>query len=782
MRELPVLSALHFAGAPHRREGGFLRSPCPACDGELWVRQSSFICTCGYRAGAMDYLRSHLKSYEACLEGLGVDSAERGVEAKELTRNRELVEFLETLSTRSRGLESERILLRQSFNEVSGGSPDYPWRSQLFLTSGECNTLILLLAQLDYQIPPGIQGRPCTVFVFWSKPHIPSMLMVGPRGTRKFHAVDLQPASFRWFGLAEMRPACEEIDVWPSLMDVVREHTRLWGTVENRLPLCMSVMPERSMRGMMFKSVRFIASLEEVRQNLARWSCYPEWTAARFVTDVGQDLDVYRCLEELYVHQADAPQDFADFCGTLRLTPEVRAFLLEFSSKLPEATRKKLRRTISRILIRKDEEAEVYETSDGYEVKRRSDLATVTNFSIHLESITGYAATHEISYAGSLCMGQVRIPVEFPGMALENSARLGAFLQSLQINTPEIPEVNLVEIKEPKLAKYVLQALRANASDLPRHRGIRTLGWSRRFDRFNSPLGVVDSRGVATDIRYVPSDDSDFHPYDVVEPVPGAVSGTFSPSPEICDMIGAMIAQTVRLHNAMPVELLRVRNTEEARVALLALFSRLGQTAVVRLRSILPRDLEANRGFPALFAHANELQIKKMPMAGVCLSESGAPVQWNPEEARNASEVFAQGLMEVVKRLLSGALTGYRERRSVLRENSLLLEGSDLLRGIWPEWPLPRQKWATVDRLLEERRAVICASATLDTHEDLVRLGEEILRDFDTSDLAIEMGCLCKEVKLESSRLLAVDRPSFYRLADTFYGEPLILEAAAAQA
>jgi hypothetical protein len=235
----------------------------------------------------------------------------------------------------------------------------------------------------------------------------------------------------------------------------------------------------------------------------------------------------------------------------------------------------------------------------------------------------------------------------------------------------------------------------------------------------------------------------------------------------MAELVSGLVGSFLRGFYGRGMSLVAIQNNDKHRGLLLDLFRELGQTQPLRLTSVLQKHLDAIRGYPVLVQNLSEQQGRNVKLCGARLAEQGRGLD---EGGSEAGILLREVLEEVSGELLRGADTGYQERRSVSVENSMALEGQEILRRFRAEWPQAGERWRVVDQFLETKEKEIERFAKVRFSDDTVVFPVELLDGVNLDDLTIELGLLCRDVRVEDKQLL-VGRNTLFPILEDFYGE-----------
>jgi hypothetical protein len=213
--------------------------------------------------------------------------------------------------------------------------------------------------------------------------------------------------------------------------------------------------------------------------------------------------------------------------------------------------------------------------------------------------------------------------------------------------------------------------------------------------------------------------------------------------------------------------MLPVINNDAGRATLTEMFREIGQTAPLRLSSVLQKHIDTVRGYPCLAANVSDAQASNLNMCGVRLTEKGKSLSGN---GKQAGQALGWAMTQVAQGLLAGDDIGFKEKRSVSLPNSFAQEGQEVLQQLFGTWPSAGVAWKTLDHFLLTHGRDLEHQAHVCFEDDTVVLHKEILEDVDVQDLTIELGLLCRRVQQREQELV-IDRNTLFPVLEDFYGE-----------
>jgi hypothetical protein len=567
--------------------------------------------------------------------------------------------------------------------------------------------------------------------------------------------------------------------VYPTYIDaMVREEFHRLNS-PHVFPTHLLVLPQHPDAGLVPAGLTFYGKAACWALHLPQWSFMPGFSAAVFHDEVAGESDLAGLLRRLL--QRALGENFAEFldlCSALQMDAGTRGQLLALVDLMTDRPRAdQLRQTLTRRLIEQGDRYALYESATGYEQVRGGETKLLNNFTLTLDSVVSFSSLSELRYQGRLAVGALVMPFDIPGQALDTPGALEKALQNVQNNRPDFNrDREMAGIKHTHEFRRILSWLKSGVATLPRSRGVKYLGWSRRFDSFTTADVVVDAAGIHDGVTYYAEEAGDFHCFKSGQPLLPLTAALPELDQGLADLVAALVAQTVRLFHNHEVRPLAVRNTDAGRVKALRLFRGLGQTTPLRLTNTLPRNIEINRGLPCLMTGINALQAAKLNLSGLWLADRGFDFEEVADSQLDAAASFLPALLhEVCRRLLVGELRSYRERRSVDAATAQAAEGANLLRQeFWTDWPEGVPTWSAIDTLLETRQAEFKALATTNDADNRVTLPAALWRDlgFNRVDFVQELGQLCERVEpAGADGSIALDQRSAYRFLHDFYGE-----------
>lgn len=783
------LKAVSIAGHVARRDSdGILTAPCPSCDGRVHVAGPSMSCDnshCSFqRGGPVDYLAARFSSYDDAVAAIGqLDPYyrdNRDTMAGHHAGRRKLLEFFFRLERDSCRPDAERLALKHMVS-AEKIDPEAFRASHLYMTSRETGELFGILADLGLDVPSDLAG-PTVAIPYWAWPSVISRIWLVGLNSREPRHVDVDPHRWSWFGLPQLNPACKEVVVWPSFAMAMNRQDWHRANDPFRFPTSLSVDVRFPFHGWLPGKLVFQGSDLSWRDNLPGWSFMEGFEDATFEDGDAGEMTLPELMTRL-LRRSTGPsafRPFVDMCASMNLNPEIRNLLIAEMYRAGSGLQvETLRATLTRRLLDRDEKASYYESSEGYEAEKKGGAKVrITNFTIRLKKVTGFSALSELHYHGDMVVGNLTVPFDVPGSKFDNPSTLEKYLQPLQMLRPggAASDEVLATVYNTSEFRKILTWLRVQSARIPRSRGIKTLGWSRRGDLFHAPGAVIDTAGIHEGITYHAEPDGDHHCFDsaaALSPaLPGSVRGIH---PVLAEIVSVMLSSVVRFYHGLKVTPLPVANNVRTRAIAMSLFRPFGQTHPLRLTNILPRNLDINRGLPCLIAGINELQAAKIQMAGAYFADGGLDLSGvTEEEADRAGQAMTALVLDTARRILAGGQTGFQEKRSVRPENRMAAEGTNLIRKDYlPDWPEPGYRYRSVDTVLEMRAEALVDLSRIDGTATRLSIPEPVWNGLvDRTDLVIELGLLCSSVSAgKPGAPISVDLGSAYHICREFYGE-----------
>jgi len=780
---LMPLKAVVLADRQYWREEEGLITRCPACESQMWIADKSFICSddhCSFsRGGALDYLAAVAGGYSQAISLASEDipyyreNPENEVRSAQLRRN--LLEFAISAERHNMDMDKERVRLRQEFASNLSAPHTAFRRGHWFLTTEQSNRLVLLLCELDITPPPNLQGRPSAIAPFWGNLHTLGALYILGAGMKTFEILPVFPYRCSWFGLQQMRPSNEKLAVFDQYHQALQNEATYRVCDHQWFPTSAHVNARASLSGKAFKNLRFIITRENYQRYLPRWSLIDGFDEAEFFFGSEESLTLPALLERLIAECQGNFTSFTDLCQAMRLGTAARAYLLKLSDFLPNAKNGiDLRKILSRKLMTVDEKGAIYEYPDGYYAECLGVLKRVSNFTLQLDKMVCFSSMQEARYVGRAYIGTSSLQFDITGPKLEQPSILEENLRNLQTIAMLEDQSVSATIILAKEFRRVMEALRVKRAELPRFVGVNSLGWNHRFDSFSFPHLIIDSQGIHQNVTYHPEESGEHHCWSDREPLPNTPSSLLPLiSPEVAELISALIAQSLRLYHAKSTRLWPILNNE-GRTKALKIFRGLGQVSIMRLTQFVNRNFDLNRGLPCLITLNNDLQASKVRMAGAWLAEHGQDLsRVSDDEIETAALLLPSLLSEIVRRLCAGETVSYKEKRSVEPLSAIAEEGASLIRkDFWADWPLAGTKWQSINTLLERKEFMLPRLVKIEAQSNTLFLPQELWLDLevDPTNLIIELGLLNLQAE-PKEKGLRVDRSGMNRVFTDFYGK-----------
>lgn len=709
------------------------------------------------RGSGFDVLAEHLGDFEAAVAAVGTlepwVARSKGL-AKSLRLQRDFLEFI--LRTSKRPADTmELIGVREAFQASCRCRP----AGVIYLDRSDVRTLILLLAQLGADIPPGLHDRGAGIVTYWVSPCEVSALRVLPRGARVMSVVVVRPSRYSWSGLHLVGRTCTQVDVYPEFLDSVSVQDVYQTTLIRTAPVSPLCLPMHALEAARVGDLRFVNLTAEWEVCLPKWSHIQGFEEATFTCHpMEPSTDIRGVLKQLFSELE--PDALLYLLGNMRLSEGLRLWIRENTQEHPASV--KIAQCVSRVLMEQADGVTLYRAIDGYEIEENKESRLVSNFTVDLKAIIGFERLNEIYYEAAVTMkGDTRI-LEIPGRSLDQVSAFEAAIRTGQIFNA--PAQGNASIEDPKGMARILKWLRLSTQDLPRFRGYKTLGWTNQQDYFILPSFAVAGAATVENTRYKPVVDSDFFPFAAIEqPEKPDVTAI---DPRQADVVSALISCVIRSYFGLPFRLLPVINNSEGRTTLTEMFRELGQQAPVRLTAVMQKHVDTVRGYPCLVANIPEAPAAGLSMCGVRYAEKGRSLSGSGKQAGKA---LCWALTQVTRGLMAGEDIGFKEKRSVSLPNSFAQEGQEVLQNLFGSWPEAGAEWKTLDHFLLTRGHDLEHKSHVCFEDDTVILHKEILEGVDVQDLTIELGLLCRRVQ-QFEETLVVDRNTLFPVLEDFYG------------
>lgn len=737
------------------------------------------LCTgtrCGFvRGGPVDFLAAAVGSYRAAVDLMSEKhpylEERAGAVTAELTVARRLMEFILRLETSHTDSHVERMEMRHTAIRL-GCLPGAMPTSHLYATSQETGILFDLLARLGVDPPPSLAG-PVMLIPYWADYHKLSSLLVLNKQNKVF-TLNVNPTRWAWFGLTQLHPDCDLVEVHPTLqatMQADQSHRSFLsgvGVVHAKVDL------KQRLKGFSPKELRFVKGDAEWSSVLPLWSYLDGFSGAEFV-EGGRAMKVEDVMCRLLtaISSEEDFEAFLDMCEMMDIPKHVRGKLLEQSFRTPYPHRSgRLRSTLTRRLIDRTDKEALFEGADGYELVRKEATTRLSNFTLDLHKVVGFSANEELLYQGVMTVGSSRIPVDIKHSSLDTPARLERALQPAQMLRPggSSEEEALATVFHQSDFKRVLTLLKNYSATLPRCRGIRTVGWNFRCDEWYMPGIIVGPTGYQSNAVLVPEEGSDFVNFDTAVLPPEMTLGDIEP--KVAEVISILVSGIVRSFHGLQVRPFKLLNCSGNREFCAQLFRFLGQTKPIRVNNIIPRNLATCRGYPVYVTPFNEEAVFKEGLNALMFCEKGADMT-GMTVTEELSMAFAGMVADVASALLREQTSvGFEEHRSVSAANRMAIEGTSVIRRLYAkDWPSPSKRFGGVDALMANRKSRLLQEATFDVFGGKVTFNKEVWEGVvSDEDLLLDLSVLCKTARLVLNTM-EVDAVSFAALFEEFYGE-----------
>jgi hypothetical protein len=757
------------------------------------VTEESFICMgtdCGFnRGGTMDYLKELDGDYAGALKTMSSLSPNHiwpKSHVRFFENRRRLLEFVLRQERMIYDTDVEKVRLRSAYGAFERYKPEHVRGLVHFLNTSEARELIELMGDNDLDIPTNLSSA--TILIpYWKNHHTISHLWTVTKDLRTTRITPVDPCRFSWFGLPQANPRATRFDIFHSYGEAGLHRGMYSSHHPEFYPTNLMVDMTQQGGGFMPSSMVFHHSPDKWEEHLTRWSSAAMSAIECHFSEDGEELLTINELLERMVERAVADHTFGDFVElveTLHLTPAGKTQVLEAADRHASPSQIHFFKSrMTRRLILEDDFGRLYETVEGYEKSdaKGGGSRIVSNFTMSINAVVWFSVDTDIAYQGTFTVGPVTIPFELPSRKFELATSLERALQPLQVAyTAQSTGTNsLATVVDKSGFKRVIEHLRACASQAPRKRGIRNLGWTRKHDRFHTPAAVVTATEIMNGVIYHPSDDSDIHCYksDMAE-LPGDFVALPPISPEMAEVIASLVAGVCRYYHNLRVNPLGYRSTPSARRDVIELFSCLGQVDYHRPSNFLPRNFEDNRGMPYAISGINHMQAERITACAVYLEEQGELFP-EGEDMLLASELLTWLCHKTARNLMSNRGSDFSECRSVSRRNSLAMEGASYIRKLFfPGWAEPCRAYPNADKVLDRTPEETAAFMGLDVERSHYLFSPEIWKTagVNREDFALELTLLAGEME-ERGEGVSVDAASGFRLLENYYGTPPKIEA-----
>ena len=760
------------------REGGndLLTSECPSCGSDMNFKDYSGVCLsaqpCGFRRGSpLDYLAMATGGYREAVRKAfpQLDTINSRHVATESMRLRSVLEFLMNLEDKTEESSVERVELRMLAEKGGGYNRDNP-AGMIFSTSSETGELYTLLMDAGIDCPSQLAG-PCILVPYWDSPSSISMIHIHANRGRINAKVHLNKATWAWSGLSGFHINKGRMLVHPMLRHIVAAETTAKAVISDQRSTQVYVRIDGEEPGWPVGDMVFSGSTDEWVTCFPRWSHIAGFEDAGFMID-GRVANLGEAMAYLVLHVGGG-----EFTGTrliammesMSLSEETAARLLDtvFRQFGPQWQRDAESILARRVLTRFGKKT-LYACPAGYESSQGSESTRLTNFTLKLKDVVGFALSNELSYRGEVRVGSTSFDVSLPGTCLDSPAAMEKELQSRQIlgGGNESSE-HLSTVLNAKGFKDVCSYLKKSIPTLPRVRGSRILGWTPRQDEYCS-TGFTVRGGSVVEAVYIPDNSTSFHPFS--PPVTGEVEITAPANIVLQGLVAALVGNVVRAFLDLPYCPEPAHNGTFTRRALGIMFQELGQKSPVRLTSILPRYLEAVKGHPILCIGITPQQAPRAKINGVYLTDKGINLEGTKdEEAAQAGKVLLKIIEEICCRITVGDDIHYPEKRSVALGGRAGVEGAMLIRGLFNiDWDVSDSRYRYTDLLMEERRELLdAAAADADSH---MMISTQVIEGIASADdLLAELCLLCEELDSDAGGI-KIDRMSYSRIYESYHG------------
>lgn len=333
--------------------------------------------------------------------------------------------------------------------------------------------------------------------------------------------------------------------------------------------------------------------------------------------------------------------------------------------------------------IYQDAKTTIKETANDYRSVRGSDVSTVANFSLRIDSIVTFRHHNADVYCrGTLRCGAAVLPVLFPQnllhdrvQGLEDELQRQLTVADAVGKSTAIPTV----IDVNRFRSYVVPHLRSQAAQAKPAPGVDLLGWSADRKTFTLPGFSVSLDGVVKTSGVLCPSISVLRQFQPVSVKQWAASCPADIDQSCQDVIAMILASCVRYFRRCVTRPVCIAQSSDAMTLLDRLTAAFGQREVYTLNQNL-RDgcrVDGVHGYPILAVGPRPVAVTGSQAPFLHLTDQGyvMPTSPDPQQAEAAARAAQYYLKLVVEWCLSTGADDFKEVPSIVYTRSLLREG-----------------------------------------------------------------------------------------------------------
>lgn len=407
----------------------------------------------------------------------------------------------------------------------------------------------------------------------------------------------------------------------------------------------------------------------------------------------------------------------ADMLSWMDLDQEDGAKILAF---LEKEGKLRLSRDIKEFLsvteVSKSPQITVKETSRDYIYENSSGEGVIANFVFKPKQNIFMRATGEVYHRGDVIFGDHRVECTIPSSCLDSPRHLQDAIREEILRSGAQGDALPTVVHTTHYRRYISHYLRGKVGRLPSIEGVDSLGWSQDKRRWVAPGKYwTKSAGEVAESYFTPGKE-------VLRVFcPGHVWDSeliLQCDEKARELISVHLAQVVRSYLGCSTGPLFVKNTTASRQLLRAMFQAIGQDQPYEL-NINARDnigVDGITGYPLLVSGYTKAQGYSAKFSHTLLGEEGHDVadKKTEQQLRAAATTFQFALTKVVEWCLESKAEGFSEQPAFDRWDSLVREGSWLMRNVCEAQP-----WEVRVREFKQLETILSGIDKADTSDKI---------------------------------------------------------------
>lgn len=787
---------IHLLGEELRTgANGEYTTVCPKCESKLYILDKEFVCEnnlCTFRAGSpIDYLVAKgVCPWEQTIDTLNriLDGRIKGTVlynnqksiTQQLKSKRRIFDFFLRNAINGTADNMKIIQFRNALRS-QGLDPEVLRHSIFVISADEAEKLSDNIRALHPDKHGAIRGANI-ILPYFSNYHTVSHLLVLKTPDARPEKVNIIPARTAFFALLQRHPACKNNTLAFTYAATAKTNTQ-YSRI-NPEAICLHMMVDATADGVSFvlPQADYLACGENntdlrIASTIQRY--VPNFKVVENKLGLRTDhisVDADEFILKCVVKELKNNIPISSILPLVDLTPKSRQALLEklHANRYFDAA-DEVRNFFKTLPVYKDDKVTLFSNPYGYSLKKHNNDSYTTclsNFTVDLEHNIVFTESTDIFHSGMVQFNNDRYPIVLKHDELDRIAELEKAARRATIGAPT-DELNIPTIKERSGAKYLINYLREQVSQLPKTEGIPLLGWSARRTSFYAPYFITDRKGSRTGKKYLHPSITTLSNYTT------DISDSGSLYHELPDVVVNILNQVAsfitRSFLSMQIRPLPIYNNAEARRLFSDMFSAVGQTALLQLNhNMRGEEMPGLRGFPFYAVGYTSSQISKSSLPAFILCDAGLTINENlsPEIVRKAQSSLKFIIQAVAEWAVKTDAANFQQAHSVSRANAYSIEGARIIIDACnlTEWPSSKTPFENLDSLLSAISFEDVKNYFIrDINQHKLLIKHEALRHVrDMRGLERELKIIAKSVNVAAGEI-DVDSESMMEALNSFY-------------